>query len=416
MLHRDHSPIGLYSQQAQGQRWIETFCGQPALLACVFGFTDTGLLPGISAAGATPTDRCYTALADAEFLARGLADRPPRYPLPPLHSGISPTVITRALWEQQRWPLVIFNAGLAPNRPLPAVPWVDLQGQSARCVSTGRAIDRRVVDRLWQRGLQWGAQLAARVPGGYSILGECVVGGTTTALAVLTGLGIAARGRVNSSHPTCNHQQKAKIVAQGLQAAPWDYADPGIQSLDCHPLDLVAAVGDPMQVAVAGMAIAASRQGGVILAGGTQMLAVYALMLALAEAEGWQPGRDWWPDRVVVGTTRWVAEDPTGDTPGLAAAIGERWGAALTPCLMATQLSFAESRFPQLRVYEAGFVKEGVAAGGSAIATSLCDLAEQGGLGAGSEGFQESRGRLRSTIETFVDRYQNWANSTGYSD
>ncbi|MEL6502801.1 MAG: hypothetical protein AAFQ23_15675, partial [Cyanobacteria bacterium J06623_1] len=33
------------------------------------------------------------------------------------------------------------------------------------------------------------------------------------------------------------------------------------------PLKLVAAVGDPMQVAVAGMAISASRNGGVLLAG-----------------------------------------------------------------------------------------------------------------------------------------------------
>ena len=48
------------------------------------------------------------------------------------------------------------------------------------------------------------------------------------------------------------------------------------------------------------------------------MLAVYALMRAIARA-GELP---WRPEEIVVGTTRWVAEDPTGDTCGLAREIG----------------------------------------------------------------------------------------------
>ena len=50
---------------------------------------------------------------------------------------------------------------------------------------------------------------------------------------------------------------------------------------DADPLAVIAAVGDPMQIAVAGMAIAASQHRPVLLAGGTQMLAVHALMQAL---------------------------------------------------------------------------------------------------------------------------------------
>jgi NaMN:DMB phosphoribosyltransferase len=115
-----------------------------------------------------------------------------------------------------------------------------------------------------------------------------------------------------------------------------------------------------MQVVVAGMAIAASRTCGVLLAGGTQMLAVYALLRAIAQT--YQLA--WQPEQIVVGTTRWVAEDATGDTVGLAELIG------LVP-LLATQLNFANSRFPQLQAYEQGYVKEGVDAGGCAIAASL---------------------------------------------
>ena len=189
----------------------------------------------------------------------------------------------------------------------------------------------------------------------YIVLSECVVAGTTTALAVLTALGISAQDKVNSSHPICNHQQKWSLVEQGLQQAGLNFQN---SSLD--PLLIIAAVGDPMQIVVAAMGMAASLKVGVMLAGGTQMLAVYALMQALAE----KLSLAWRPENIVLGTTRWVAEDPTGDTIGLAREIG------CVP-LMATQLSFAGSCYPQLQAYERGYVKEGVGCGGCAIAAHL---------------------------------------------
>ena len=194
----------------------------------------------------------------------------------------------------------------------PVVPAIDLGGTKAKCLSQGCALELATVKHLLQQGLTWGEKLAASMTQGYLILGECVVGGTTTALAVLTGLGIAADGKVNSSHPVCNHDQKWTVVQAGLQRAGlWE------QMPVRDPLQLVAAVGDPMQVAVAGMAIAASRSRGVLLAGGTQMLAVYALMqaIALVYSLAWQP------EQVVVGTTRWVAEDPSARTIELAQKV-----------------------------------------------------------------------------------------------
>ncbi|MBC1216889.1 TIGR00303 family protein, partial [Trichormus variabilis ARAD] len=135
------------------------------------------------------------------------------------------------------------------------------------------------------------------------------------------------------------------------------------------PLKLVAAVGDPMQIVVAGMAIAASRSCGVMLAGGTQMLAVYALASAIAQTYN----LFWQPTVVVVGTTRWVAEDSTGGTVELALNIGKnsQYPQMTTPSLLATQLSFSDSQYPQLQAYEQGFVKEGVGAGAACIAANL---------------------------------------------
>nr|B8HST7.1 RecName: Full=UPF0284 protein Cyan7425_0342 [Cyanothece sp. PCC 7425] len=338
--------IRTYTQRALAQAWLNRFRGHLPAFACILGFTQTGLIPGISAAGATPADRQYTAIADAEFLLNGPQPQP-RYPLPPLTAGASPVLISHAVVSGLGLPVYLFNAGL----PIPpAVSAIDLGGEPARCLSTGAALNLATVHHLLTQGLVWGETLADQHP--YLLLGECVVGGTTTALAILTGLGYAAATKVNSSHPICNHAQKWEIVQQGLGRSPLKPSHPA-------PLDLVAAVGDPMQIVVAGMTIAASRKVGVLLAGGTQMLAVYALARAIACTEQLV----WQPEAVVVGTTRWVAEDPTGDTVGLAEETD-------IP-LLGSQLSFVRSRFPQLQAYEQGYVKEGVGAGGCAIAASL---------------------------------------------
>ena len=86
------------------------------------------------------------------------------------------------------------------------------------------------------------------------------------------------------------------------------------------------------------------------------MLAVAALINAL--------GAECATTQIVVGTTAWVATDRSGDTIALAELIPH------IP-LISTALSFADSKYPQLQVYEQGFVKEGVGAGGAAIAASL---------------------------------------------
>ncbi|NEQ33673.1 MAG: TIGR00303 family protein [Leptolyngbya sp. SIO4C5] len=346
--------IRICTHREQAQDWLARYRQQLPLMVCVLGFTETALIPGISAAGATPTDRRYTAIADAEFLYHG-PRRYSQHPLPPLIAGASPVFISRAVIAAQNMPLQIINAGL----PLPpAIPHLDLQGQSAACLSTGQAMTLAQAQFLFQQGLRWGTQMAVDYPNPYVVLSECVVGGTTTALAALLGLGFAAAGKINSSHPVCNHQQKQRLAALGLRQ--WRQLCLVGDRLPADPLDLIAAVGDPMQIAVAGMSIALSRSKGVLLAGGTQMLAVYALSRAIAQHRH----LIWQPQNIVVGTTRWVVEDATGDTIGLARAIGG------VP-LLAAQIDFANAHYSQLRAYEQGYVKEGVGAGGCAIAAHL---------------------------------------------
>ena len=237
--------IRVYTQLEKGQQWLSRYWGCLPVFACILGFTETGLIPGISAAGTTSEARQFTALADAEFLYHGPVPKP-RYPLPPLQAGASPVLISRAVVEALSLPVYLFNAGL---REPPPVPMIDLGGTAAGCLSQGYALELATVKRLLEQGLAWGERLAAsmtqgnacgssgdflkqaqcsaggssgggiELAQGYLILGECVVGGTTTALAVLTGLGIAADGKVSSSHPVCNHAHKWALVQAGLQRA-----------------------------------------------------------------------------------------------------------------------------------------------------------------------------------------------------
>ncbi|MGB2925315.1 MAG: TIGR00303 family protein [Limnothrix sp.] len=354
--------IEIYTQRQQGEAWLTKFRDKPALFACGFGFTETALIPNISTAGATPEARQFTAIADAEFVCCGFQNQA-IYPLPPLTVGASPAIISRAILQAHHLPFYLFNTGLQAAAlnffsDAKKSPFINLSSKSAKCVSTGQALPLAIVQYLFGLGLNWGQKLVAEHNQQLFILGECVVAGTTTALAILTALGYDARGKVNSSYVQCNHDLKWRVVQQGLAQAK---LSPG-----ADPFEIVAAVGDSMQIFVAGMAIAASQTNGVLLAGGTQMLAVYALIKSIAAFHK----LDFKPENIVVGTTRWVAEDPTGDTVGLAKLIGD------VP-LLATKLSFANSKYPQLRDYEQGYVKEGVGAGGLAIAAHLAYRATQ---------------------------------------
>ncbi|MEM9979490.1 MAG: TIGR00303 family protein, partial [Cyanobacteria bacterium P01_D01_bin.2] len=195
--------IRVYTQLDRGNLWLRRYWGRRPRLVCVLGFTETALIDGISAAGASPADRKTTAIADAEFLYHGVTAAP-QYPLPPLTAGVSPVLISRAIVAAQRIPVHLFNAGLPITLP---VPHTDLEGLPAACLSSGKALPRNCVESLFRKGLGWGHRLGNETRTGYLILGECVVGGTTTALALMLGLGIPASGKVGSSHVACNHAQ-----------------------------------------------------------------------------------------------------------------------------------------------------------------------------------------------------------------
>ena len=324
--------------------------------------TDTAAVPGISAAGASPQARLGTAAADAELLLLGPGGRR-CHALPPLPAGVSPALISHVVLSQlgllERTRVLDLGCAIAAAVPHLRLPGLESSGP-ARCLSTGQALAPARVAALVQRGSAWGRRLDPAEP---LLLAECVPGGTTTALAVLEGLGVAAAGLVSGSLRQPAHGLKAALVAQGLAAASFEAADlTGV----AHPLSVLAALGDPMQAFAAGLVGAAAACGTpVLLAGGSQMAAVLALALALAEP-GQRPAL---ADRLVVATTAWVAEEAGSNLALLLERIGFRW--QVRPRLEVAALRFHGCSSAALRDYERGYVKEGVGAGGLALLWQL---------------------------------------------
>jgi len=107
-----------------------------------------------------------------------------------------------------------------------------------------------------------------------------------------------------------------------------------------------------MMPAFAGLVLGAADKVPVLMAGGTQMGAILSIVKAINPKI---------LDNVAIGTTRWIMIDKTADLKGIITQIAD------VP-ILAADLDFSQSRFEGLRAYEAGAVKEGVGAGGAAIA------------------------------------------------
>jgi NaMN:DMB phosphoribosyltransferase len=176
------------------------------------------------------------------------------------------------------------------------------------------------------------------------MLAESIPGGTTTALLVLRALGhdvmVSSASKVNPI------RQKEKIWAGASARA-------GIKTGDLRkdPMKALEEFGDPMQAAVLGFIVGSHNESKVVLAGGTQMLAVAACLRALGD------GRP-----ITVATTKYIAGDPSSSFASLASALEVKTYAA--------PLDFSASPFKGLRDYEDGYVKEGVGAGGSVLYAS----------------------------------------------
>jgi uncharacterized protein (TIGR00303 family) len=313
------------------------------IFVCTIATTETAQIPNISAAGATPELRKYTAQADVEYLFYEKALTIPEIPKNPLGPP-SPVIITKAALNLTQMPVFIIDAGCEVKAQVPAFV---LREKGLKCITTGQSFDRgKELQELSAKLAQEFVRLNR-----YVVLGESVPGGTTTALSLMSLMGINAHGKVSSSMVENAHDLKQEVVERAHKNA-------GINGeyLHNYPIVAVEKIGDSMQIVNAVLAITMSEHVPVLLAGGTQMLAVVALMRVMGKN---YPHKIRW-ENIGVCTTRWVLEDINADFKGLAKASSDY------ASFFAANMNFSQSRFEALRRYEEGLVKEGVGAGGIA--------------------------------------------------
>ena len=248
----------------------------------------------------------------------------------------TPALLTRAALESASIPQITISAG---SKITPKLPYFETGLPFGKNISTEPGLEQSSVKHAIDYGKIVGRTLASCT--NCLVIGESIPGGTTTALAVMRGLGIDAR--VSSSMPKNPQSLKTEIVEKAL-----------MRSDSKEPYDVISNVGDPMIPFVAGMLSTASEITNVILAGGTQMAAV----LALAKSTGYDK------DRVAIGTTSYIINDNNANFLETVKSISDIPVLSINPKL-------EESKFDGLRAYSEGFVKEGAGAGGSMIASLL---------------------------------------------
>jgi uncharacterized protein (TIGR00303 family) len=319
-------------------------CGCPNELTMprfvlVAGTTRTAQIDGLSAAGADPDVMVHTPSADAEILTYGEPVRAPVTPVSPTGCP-TPAVVTRAVRAELGFPVTVVDGGLAQPTGAPTVtvgarPGADIR--EADPVPTGPG--------AYAAARQFGRSL----PDEELYLAETVPGGTTTALGVLRALGV--EGTTASSLPENPVEQKREVVAAGLQAsglAPGDAAD--------QPKLAVREMGDPVLAVAAGLARGAlETDTAVTLAGGTQLLAVAALLR-----------HDGIEAPLAQRTTSFLVDDGAATVRDLAATLDVD--------LVATDPGFDRGDHPALDAFEAGEAKEGVGMGGALALADLADL------------------------------------------
>jgi uncharacterized protein (TIGR00303 family) len=341
----EHKPktYSIITKWKDCQNFIDKVKDKKPLFVLVIGSTETALIPGISAAGQNSEQIKHTPSLDADFLILEKDKFKSSIPVSP--SGIpSPAIISKVLIELLDLETNIIDAGAFFK---PKCDHISLNMGAAKSITTGKALDPVKTGFLFQKGEKYATSLSSYP---YVIIGECVPGGTTTALSVLCSLGINAFDLVSSSCPEGNNMWKNEVVRDALLNNPETFS-----AIKKNSFKSVEFFGDPMQAFLCGFLKGAQKINlPVMLAGGSQMIAVYYLAKQVLEYS---------PHNTVVATTSWITNDKNAKTKKLAELCSAP--------LLSSNISFSTSQHSGLKAYEEGHIKEGVGAGGLMIAADL---------------------------------------------
>lgn len=299
------------------------------LFSLVLSYTDTAKIPGITIAGASPQDTIYTPPADAELIHHGHCMSIPGLPVTP-DGKPTPALLTRAALTHADIPHIVIDAGCAVS---PQMPHIHTGIKPGNNIEIKPAMSHKDALHTIQVGEYVGHTLSSLCDN--LIIGESIPAGTTTALALLRGLNLPYK--VSSSMPDNPTDIKERVVSAALSRL----------NMDTY-LNVAAQTADPMILFVAGMLNGSSSN--VILAGGTQMLAVLALSAKMKHNI----------QDTTLATTTYVADDPKVSFHKQAELFGVN--------VISVNPHLEDSRHAGIRAYAEGFAKEGAGAGGAIYA------------------------------------------------
>ncbi len=299
----------------------------------VIGNTKVANINGITIAGQSPELVKYTPVADAEFLFHRLPRSINQIPVSP-QGHPTPAIITKAINRILKVPTFVVRSG---SMEAPKVPFVQISSMVGGDITLEDGVPNcneiEEYAKIFAKNFQDEESI---------IIGESIPGGTTTAMAVLNSMG---HDFISSSSSEINPIEiKRGTVEKALKRINFN------RSTRLDRKAIAMHFGDPVLCFISNFID--YYDGKIILAGGTQMLAAYALSNGNENLEIW--------------TTKYVAEDKTATFKQTAKELGVKY--------KISEVNLSKSKFQGLRDYERGVVKEGVGAGAFMV------LAEKSGL------------------------------------
>ncbi|MFP3143981.1 MAG: TIGR00303 family protein [Caldisphaera sp.] len=308
-----------------------------AIAIFVGGSTRTSTIDGISIAGASSEETLYTPTLDLEYIINGIPLTKNEIPVTP--TGLpTPAVITRALLRKIKIPYLVVDSGLYSKLKVPHVKIPSsIPGNN---IETYDAMPKGTAKAIFEESKLMGEIISNKQD--IILLGESIPGGTTTAASIIEALGFKAIDFISSASPNNPRDLKRKVIENALKR---------INKGD-DVFTIIDKVGDPVHISLAGFTAGVLKNvTTVLLAGGTQMGSVISILHRLNILD----------ERIKIATTKWIANDKGSNIFKLIEQIDKRIE------IIVSDVDFSDAKHEGLRLYEKGYVKEGVGAGGVMI-------------------------------------------------
>lgn len=323
--------------------------------------TELSEIEGVSAAGTDSEAQRLTPSLDAEFIALGKTKSAESLPVSP-EGIVSPAIISKACLNLLDAEIRIVNAGtFKPIKGLDDKNYFDLALEPSKNFSQEDAFSFDECESIFVSSIKLLDKMGFDKDKHELIIAECVVGGTTTALGLLDTLGFEALDLISSSFKDNNKEIKEKILKNFQQRTK----NMDFDELE-NPIYSSAIAGDKAQVVICALTLAAMQQATkTTLAGGTQMLAIYALIQDLTQ-------EFFIEDLIEISTSPWIINDASSNALILAQTINENLELQYLNNVDSLDETFDKeiskfTNYPSWQkikeLYNQGHVKEGVGMG-----------------------------------------------------